>query len=455
MKPPMIRNDASYFMLLLCLLLSIIGCAHYTTHQEKNSIVYESTKRFGQHCIPEDSLCEKYTESFAITNLSCKEAIAYAFTHNTALLHAFQSLGIAKADLVQAGLLSNPHLETIFRIPYKKQPSPNIEVHGSFTISDLWQIPLRKKVAQSLLEQTSHRLLQMLNTIHGETKKAYLDCLYHESLLALAKKTQRIQHALLTQTKYRKMFGLTSDYDIANMRIAYGQEMQDYLIQQSNLKQAYIKLQTIMGLPFTQETLPIGKSLQLHRRPVLGDVKNYIDQAMVDSPRLLMLHAHLATQKAEQRLEKTKIIDDVTLGIAYERDFDKLQSMGPSLGITLPLFDTNSARIRQTAYQIQEAKAALVHAQRMVTEELYMLFTQYAHITKQIMIQQKHIIPAAKKALAYTRTYAAQMQLDKITHLKTYYDFVMQHKKLLELDYERQKLVIALEMIVGKKIMPL
>lgn len=75
------------------------------------------------------------------------DAVAIALENNQALQSRFEELGIAKTDLQQAGFFTNPRLEAIFRVPTtnKNNQSAIIESHADFTLSDFWQVPLRKK----------------------------------------------------------------------------------------------------------------------------------------------------------------------------------------------------------------------------------------------------------------------------------------------------------------------
>jgi outer membrane protein TolC len=76
--------------------------------------------------------------------ITMNEAVKIALLNNRKLQAAFEEIGIAKADLVQAGLFTNPNLSAIFRFPFRGSGT-GIEAAGVLNIADLWQIPIRKK----------------------------------------------------------------------------------------------------------------------------------------------------------------------------------------------------------------------------------------------------------------------------------------------------------------------
>src|ERR1700678_2072946 len=60
--------------------------------------------------------------------LGVEDAIQFALLNNRALQATFEDVGIAQADLVQAGLLSNPRFFASLRFPNQGPASPDAEV---------------------------------------------------------------------------------------------------------------------------------------------------------------------------------------------------------------------------------------------------------------------------------------------------------------------------------------
>ena len=81
-------------------------------------------------------------------------------------------IGMAKADLVQAGLLSNPTVGISLRFP-SGGGLANLEAGLAQNIAELWQIPSRQRAASKTLERTILELARRATVLAAETKKAY------------------------------------------------------------------------------------------------------------------------------------------------------------------------------------------------------------------------------------------------------------------------------------------
>ena len=74
--------------------------------------------------------------------LTVDDAVTIALLNNRSLQAAFFDVGMARADVVQAGLLSNPSIGVSVRFP-SGGGLANIEASVAQNIAELWQIPLR------------------------------------------------------------------------------------------------------------------------------------------------------------------------------------------------------------------------------------------------------------------------------------------------------------------------
>lgn len=75
--------------------------------------------------------------------------IQIALLKNPKVQSIFEELGIAHADLVEAGLLSNPDFSLDVRYPYKKNLLANIEYLVTATFLDFFFDPSSHKVSSS------------------------------------------------------------------------------------------------------------------------------------------------------------------------------------------------------------------------------------------------------------------------------------------------------------------
>src|SRR5207248_9126501 len=95
--------------------------------------------------------------------------------NNRELQATFVEIGIAEADLIEAGLLKNPIFAGDARFPNRSPSGTDIEMSIAQEFFDLLVIQLRKKVAAAQLAKTELRVGSRILKLTAEVKTAYHD----------------------------------------------------------------------------------------------------------------------------------------------------------------------------------------------------------------------------------------------------------------------------------------
>ena len=102
--------------------------------------------------------------------LSVSEVVQIALLNSPSIQATYEEVGIAQADLVQAGILQNP----IFNIE-RRFPGRALELDIAQDFIDLLFIPLRTKVAENALEATKRKVVSEVIEHATKTKLAYYE----------------------------------------------------------------------------------------------------------------------------------------------------------------------------------------------------------------------------------------------------------------------------------------
>ena len=107
---------------ILLMAFVVGGCATVRTDQEWNRIENLAENRLGEQVIWEESETERQhiqeeVKRLLDDGLSRQDAVRISVINNRDLQSVFEEIGIAKSDLVQAGLFTNPSLDVLFRFP--------------------------------------------------------------------------------------------------------------------------------------------------------------------------------------------------------------------------------------------------------------------------------------------------------------------------------------------------
>lgn len=116
-------------------------------------------------------------EELLLLPLTIDGAVQIALLNNPEIQEAFEEVGIAHADLVQAGLLKNPMIGGWVRFPEQSHAKINTEFSLAQNFLDLMLIPLRKRIAEAEYEQAQLKVANRIINIGFDVEETYLDLL--------------------------------------------------------------------------------------------------------------------------------------------------------------------------------------------------------------------------------------------------------------------------------------
>lgn len=120
----------------------------------------------------EDARVAAAVDALLSKELTADTAVQVALLNNPSLQATYASLGVAQADLVQAGLMRDPILNTVFRFPESGGPV-SWDIGLAFEFLSLFTLPLRKKVAESEFEAARIRVSGAVLDHAAETRTAF------------------------------------------------------------------------------------------------------------------------------------------------------------------------------------------------------------------------------------------------------------------------------------------
>jgi hypothetical protein len=179
--------------------------------------------------------------------LTAESAVQIALLNNRSLQATFEEIGIAQADLVQAGLLKNPIFEA--KLKYAEAGGgTGMELNAVADFLDIFLIPLRKKIAAANLVAAQHRVTGEAISLAGEVKKDFYELLAAKQAME-ARKTVAV--ATETGAEFaRRMHkaGNLSDLDL-NQNVLVGEQAKLELAKQElEVTEAQERLAAAMGL---------------------------------------------------------------------------------------------------------------------------------------------------------------------------------------------------------------
>ena len=205
------------------------------------------------------------------------EAIATALSNNSAFQATLSLLDMARGDVIQAGLLTNPNLLTFLPVSVKQWEWTLYAPIEAFVLR-----PRRVGVAQSDYERVANQLVQNGLILVRDVRVAHADLGLALQRWQLSNEAIGIRRGIATLTQRRLERGEISELESIAARIDASKAEAAAALLEQDVGIASSRLAMLMGLPPDEDVLgtPLVKPPSL---PDL-DVKALITEALASRP---------------------------------------------------------------------------------------------------------------------------------------------------------------------------
>ncbi|MGB7158035.1 MAG: TolC family protein, partial [Tepidisphaeraceae bacterium] len=178
--------------------------------------------------------------------LSADAAVQVALLNNPALQAAYEDVGVAQAELVGAGLLSNPVFDAEARFG-EGGSGTSVEITVVQDFLDVFQIPLRKRLATDALRSAELRTADGVLNLAAETRETYYAAQAATQLLELRKTVAEASGASADVATRLREAGNVTELDHVSERAMHETTMLDLTTAQAAADQARQRLGMLMG----------------------------------------------------------------------------------------------------------------------------------------------------------------------------------------------------------------
>jgi len=290
--------------------------------------------------------------------LSRDEAVAIALWNNAAFQVSASQLGFARADLADAGIISNPVLSLLFPWGPKQ-----LEWTLRWPAEVLWERPKRVAAAKLSADASAQSLVQSGLDLVLAVRLAYADLALAIDRQRLAEEAATTLQRIDTLTQSRLAAGDIAELDARAARVDAVRSALDFERAVHDVTIARERLRLLLGLGADDRSL---ERLQASADPErCGEPPDLMKRALAARPDLRA--AELTVEAAGARLgwERSRIL---TLTAVLDANGEGKEGfeMGPGIDVSIPLFNRNQGgRLRGEA-ELQRASAVYVSLQRQV-----------------------------------------------------------------------------------------
>jgi cobalt-zinc-cadmium efflux system outer membrane protein len=295
---------------------------------------------------------EAEIDALLSSELSADAAVQVALLNNRDLQAVYEELGIAQADLVQAGLLKNPVFNAEVRFQEGGGPI-EWELGISESLLSIFFAPLRKQIAEAALEATKLRVAGTVLDLIGMVRAAYYEAQGTEQVLEMRRTVAAATEAASDLAMRLHEAGNIRDVDLAAERALHEQARLDVSAAELDVVEARERLTSLMGLWGSRTEWNAGK--RLPELPSEELELHGLEARAIE--RSLELGAdRQEIEQVARRLGLTRsgaMLDDASVGISAERDGDGDWSLGPAFEFPIPIFDQGQPSLARAASELR------------------------------------------------------------------------------------------------------
>lgn len=323
--------------------------------------------------------------------LTEEEAIIIALWNNAAFQELLTDLGIARGDLVQAGLLPNPDVIYFYEVPHKP-----FKYAFDLPIEAFWLRPIRIRAAAREVDRVCERLTQAGLDLIRDVRLAYADVLLAKGRLAVAQEAVRIRGEIARFAEIRLKAGDISAQEATTARIDHLLAQQDAVRIAYDVSLAEERLRNLMASGLDRAPL----QLMAPPPPMAPELD---DNALVDDAIGTRPDALAAEQNADAARERLRLsrlvwfrflgILDATSGIRTGHEF------GPAFRVTLPIFNWNQGNIARAEADWDKAERQRVTVRNQIVLDVHLANYRYRQARAELEILDKQVMPEAEAAI--------------------------------------------------------
>jgi cobalt-zinc-cadmium efflux system outer membrane protein len=285
--------------------------------------------------------------------LTADDAAQIAMLNNRDLQAIYTELGVAQADLVQAGLFRNPILDAAVLFPLSGV-RPDLQLSVVISFLDALYVPLRKRVAAARFEEAKLRVTGAVLDFAVQVRAAFYGHQANEQTLELRRSIVQALTSSFDVSRRLHEAGNITDLDLARDRALMEGSKLALRSAEVGARQSREQLNSLMGAWGEDTKWEIdGRLPEVPSEPLLMDgIEQVALTRSIDlsnaRQRIIVAGQQLGYDRA------TALIPATDLGLGADRE--EGWKVGPVLSVPIPLFDQGQARIGRAVAELRRAQ---------------------------------------------------------------------------------------------------
>lgn len=333
--------------------------------------------------------------------LTVDVAVQVALLNNRELQATYEDLGIAQADLVQAGLLSNPFLTLEVRQP--SHPRTPFEIDLGLDFLDALLRPLRKRVGEARFEAARLRVAEAVVELATRVRVAFIALQGAQQVRDLRRTVAYAAEASADSARRLHEAGNVRDLDLANERAALGQARLD--LAQADVDEAVAREELTVLLGLWGEDASFSVATRLPDLPA-EEVPAAPLESLAMSQRLDLAAAWADVRASALALgleDYAALQPGAEATLHVEREPEGTTTTGPAVSLPIPLFDTGRAARERARAVLRQAQQHYVGLAVQIRSEVRLRRDRLLAARNRALFYRDQMVPLRSSITAQTQ----------------------------------------------------
>lgn len=345
--------------------------------------------------------------------LTVSTATEIGLLNNPKLQGTYERLGVAQADLVQAGLLRNPSLSLGLSVPITGGVSVTNELEGSLVqdFLDLFMIPLRKRFARIEFESVKLEVADAVLDQAAAVRRAFYAVQSGQQVGAGLRTVVAAAQAAVDLRQRQFDAGNVPEGELIAEKNAYAQAKLDLAHAELELRVSRQGLDRELGVwgGRVAWTIEDGLADIPQQEWPVEHVESFAMSHRLD---ILAARTRLDSFLAAIKLTNAGLIGGLDVGVQGHQDADVgTRLIGPTLRLELPIFDQRQGTRAKLRAQLRQAQRSLDTMAIRVRTEVREARDRMVATREMVEFFKKTVLPLREREIALTQLQYNAMQV--------------------------------------------
>jgi cobalt-zinc-cadmium efflux system outer membrane protein len=385
----------------------------------------------------------------ATDGLTEEEAVSIALWNNAQLQADLATIAISQADVIEAGIVSNPLLRYL-------APSGGLQVSGyiNFAFDFLFQRPKRIAAAQTEALRVAQTSVQRAFTLIRDVQVAYTDFLLAKERFSILSENARVRKEMADLANSRLRNGDVSALEVVTFRADSATAIDDAIRARLDTVLKKNALTVLIG--FSPDTAIVIQPTAFYSDSQKVVEQTYLQLAFDYQPELRAAQINIEAIGKRLGWERSRIIAFIpTLNYQHipGRGGSKFlpNAFNPGIQAEIPVLNRNQGRIARAKAEMEAAAFQYVATRQRIALDVSSAYQRYEQAWQSYQTWAGGTLPALEEAVRLSQSSYRNGDISYLPVLEAQRQLLNAQLRRVEIQADIRRSVSGLNFTIGNK----